>query len=150
MQQLHTAAQQKKKNKLEMLHWRLYLFPCCMIRPAGTHPFDSPFLPRCLACQLWNQTLRTFLCSLATEEVRVNLHPMMCLPWADAVAMTTVTIGEVRNKGSLQKQLPLSGWANSWLMRSCSAAVLPPFSGEFFHKWLLCMVYTTWMRQWKE
>lgn len=134
-----------EKNKLETLHWRLYLFVCCMIRPAGTRHFDWPFLPRWLSCQLLNLTMNIFPLFLATEEVLVNLHPMMCLPCADAVAMTTVTIGEVRNKRSFQKQLPPSGWVNPWLRRSCFA----PYSSLFLFKWLFRMVYSVfeWLRQ---
>lgn len=60
---------------------------------------------------------------LATDEVLVNLHPMMCLPCADAVAMTTVTIGEKRKKRFPQKQLAFCNGVNSCFMRSCFAAV---------------------------
>lgn len=52
----------------------------------------------------------------ATKQILVNLHPNMCLPCADVVAMTTTTIDEMRNKGLFQKQLSLSGLVNFFLI----------------------------------
>lgn len=42
---------------------------------------------------------------LTTDEVLLNLHPMMFLLRTDAVAMTTVTIGVERKKRISPEQL---------------------------------------------
>lgn len=146
MQHLRKAARQKK-SKLEMLHWRLHLFLCCTIGPAGTHRFDLPFLPRRIGCQLWNLTPKTFLCSWPQRRSwLISSHDVSTLCWCSCHDNCDNRWGEK------YKVFPKA--TASWVAES-----IPGWWGHALQ--LLChliqacssrmnMVYTTWMKQWKK
>lgn len=97
MKHLHSCNLPQRNSKSRIEKGNLFL--CCIIRPAGgafVYLVLSSTLLQLLSVMKSNAEDMQLL--LTTDEVLLNLHPMMFLLRTDAVAMTTVTIGVERKK----------------------------------------------------